>query len=449
MVNKKIRDKKTILLLGTNPFSLNRGCTAMCMSSIEIIKKHLPDSLLTIGGYSLEYGDQNASLYVQKYGNRQDIKIDIFKTGMWDKVKKIKKLILVISNMIKLNFAVDLCLLWRFFKYFGIETSKIFCKNKIFKQFYNSNVIVDLKWGDQFTDIYCIFNTFIWLHESIIPIFLNKPYILLPQTIGPLKNMFIYFFAKFILDRTKIIIVREKKSEGYIFKMGVDRKKIFLIPDTAFYLDPIASEDVDIILNKENVCVDPNSTMLGITLRYVGTAGLDKSTYENYIKIMVQIAEYMKKKYSCAILLIPHDGVETSKLVYEEFLNKIGNKKNIFYLKNKNYSTEELRGIIGKCDILISSYMHANVAALSMHVPTINFAYSYKATGVFGVLGLEKYVLNLKDLTYEKTISAIEEIRSNREKIRKELEVKLSEVKKRLMFAGELVKKVLDEQESK
>ncbi len=298
MVHKKIMNKKNILLLGTNPFALNRGCTAMCMSSIEIIKKYLPESLLTIGGYSLEYGDPNASLYVQKYGNRQDIKIDVSnvsKNGMFDKIKKIKKYILVISSLIKLNFAVDLCLLWRFFKYFGIDTSKIFCKNKIFKQFYNTDIIVDLKWGDQFTDIYGLFNTFVWFHESIIPILLNKPYILFPQTIGPFKNRFIYFLAKFILDRTKIIIVRERKSEKYIFKMGVDRKKIFLIPDTAFYLDPIASEDVDIILNKENVCVDPNSTRIGITLRYVGTAGQDKLTHENYIKIMVQIAEYMQK----------------------------------------------------------------------------------------------------------------------------------------------------------
>ncbi len=449
MVDEKIIDKKKILLLGTNPFALNRGCTAMCMSSIEIIKKSIPNSLFIIGGYSLEYGDLNSSLYAQKYGNDQHIQINVFESGMWDKVKKIKKIIVVLNNMIKLNFAVDLCLLWRFFKYFGIEASKIFCKNKIFKQFYNSDVIIDLKWGDQFTDIYGIYIVFIWFHESIIPILLNKPYILFPQTIGPFKNRVIHLLAKFILDRTKIIIVRERKSEEYIFKMGIDLKKIFLIPDTAFYLDPIASEDVDIILNKENVCVDPNSTMLGITLRYVGTAEQDKSTYENYIKIMVQIAEYMQKKHGWVILLIPHDGVETSKRVYEEFLNKIGNKKNIFYLKNKNYSTEELRGIIGKCDIFISSYMHANVAALSMHVPSINFAYSYKATGVFGVLGLEKYVLDLKNLTYEKTISTIEEIWINREKIRKELEVKIPEVKKRLIFAGELVKKVLDEQESK
>ncbi|PKP58679.1 hypothetical protein CVT91_08150, partial [Candidatus Atribacteria bacterium HGW-Atribacteria-1] len=449
MVHKKIMGKKKILLLGTNPFALNRGCTAMCRSSIEIIKKYIPDALLTIGGYSLEYGDLNASLYAQKYGNDQSTEINVLESGMLDKIKKIKKIIVVLNNMIKLNFAVDLCLLWRFFKYFGIETSKIFCKNKIFKQFYHSDIIVDLKWGDQFTDIYSMYHTCAWINESIIPILLNKPYILLPQTIGPFKNRAIYFLAKFILDRTKIIIVRERKSEEYIFKMGVYRKKIFLIPDTAFYLDPIASEDADIILNKESVSVDPNSTILGITLRYVGTAGQDKSTYENYIKIIVQIAEYMQKKYGCNILLIPHDGVETSKRVYEEFLNKIGNKKKIFYLKNRDYSTEELRGIIGRCDILLSSLMHANVAALSMHVPTINFAYSYKAIGVFGVLGQEKYVLNLKDLTYEKTISTIEEAWSNREKIRKELETKMPGVKKRLMFAGELVKKVLDEQESR
>jgi len=65
------------------------------------------------------------------------------------------------------------------------------------------------------------------------------------------------------------------------------------------------------------------------------------------------------------------------------------------------------------------------------------------------MLGQEKYVLNLKNLTYEELILKVEDAWSNREKIRRELEARMPEVKKQVMFAGELVKKVLDEQESK
>jgi len=442
-------EKKKILLLGTNPFALNRGVTAMCMSSIEIIKKNIPESLLVIGGYSLEYGDLYASLYTQKYKNKDDIKIDVIESGFWDKIKRVKKILVVSKGLIKLNFTLDLCLLWKIFSYFGIETNKIFCKNKMFKQFYECDVVVDLKWGDQFADIYGLFNVFLWVNESLIPILLNKPYVLFPQTIGPFKNMFIKTIAKFILNNVKIIFVREKKSENTLLKMKISPKKIFLIPDTAFYLDPISEKEVNEILIQEGIDLNLSSPIIGIVLRYVGTAGQTGASHENYINIMVQFAEYIQKNYGCSILLIPHDGIKTSERVYKDFLTKMKNKNNIFYLKNRDYSTEELRGIIGKCDMTVSAYMHANIASLSMCVPTINFAYSYKAIGNFEVVGQEKYVLNLKDLTYENITSKFEDAWKNREKIRKELEARMPEIKKQLMFAGELVKRVLDEQKPK
>lgn len=428
-----MKKEKKIFIIGTHPFPLNRGVAAMCIVTIDLLKKYFPEYSLVICNYMLEDIDYNSSLYNQKYGHDNKIRVNNLK----QKSRKGK-----IVDLLKLNFALCLSIIWKILKYVRINSSRLFCNNKILKDYLESDIIVDLKWGDQFTDIYSPYHTFVWLHESIIPVILNKPYILLPQTIGPFKNKVTYLIAKFILNKTKIIMIREKKSEDYILNMSVDCKKIFLIPDTAFYLDPVSPKNVNIILNREEVFINTHFPMVGITMRHVGSAGLGELVHENYIRIMVKIIEYMQKKYNCSILFIPHDGIKTSKHIYEDFLNKMKNKKNIFYLKSKDYSTEELRGIIGKCDILLSAYMHASVSALSMYVPTINFAYSYKAVGVFEMLGQEKWVCDLKNLSYDDLISKVEDAWTNKEKIRAELEARMKEVREKVMLAGELVKKV-------
>ena len=89
--------------------------------------------------------------------------------------------------------------------------------------------------------------------------------------------------------------------------------------------------------------------------------------------------------------------------------------------------------------------MHATIASTSMHVPTVAIAYSDKTHGIIGkMLGQDKCIIDIKELNYESLISKINDACENREKIKKELEVKIPMVKERAMLNGKLVKELLD-----
>ena len=89
--------------------------------------------------------------------------------------------------------------------------------------------------------------------------------------------------------------------------------------------------------------------------------------------------------------------------------------------------------------------MHAKIASTSMIVQTVGIAYSHKIHGIIcEMLGQEKYIVDIKELNYESLISTINDAWENREKIRKELEVKIPMVKEKAMLNGKLVKELLD-----
>ncbi len=234
----------------------------------------------------------------------------------------------------------------------------------------------------------------------------------------------------------------------YLEIIGINKKKIFLVPDMAFVMEPCSLEHTNKILKEEGI--KKNQRIIGITLRdIVKYANLDKITYEKYVINMRKLIEYLTNCLDATVLLIPHLGIDEFNKVNRDVLKKIKNNDNVYSMNKREYATEELKGMIGECDLFIGAYMHANIGALSMCVPTIGLSYSYKFQGIFEMLGQEKYVINLKNLTYEELILKVEDAWNNREKIKKELEARMPEVKKQVMFAGELVKKVLDEQESK
>ena len=81
-----------------------------------------------------------------------------------------------------------------------------------------------------------------------------------------------------------------------------------------------------------------------------------------------------------------------------------------------------------------------------MLVPTVAIAYSDKTHGIIGeMLGYEAYVLDIRDLSYDRLISKINDAWENRDKIRKELDVKIPLVKENAMLNGKLVKDVLND----
>ncbi|OQX22366.1 MAG: hypothetical protein BWK75_00930 [Candidatus Altiarchaeales archaeon A3] len=430
-------EKKQILILGVNIFAINRGGGAMTMGIIRIMKEKLPTCHFTIfdgGGPILNY---LTTFYNLKYKN------DMFIDGNRKHISKIKR-------YLNIFFFLFLATGYNLSKKFNpIFFLKIFCLHPTMRLFLQSDYIINLNGGDCFTDRYKINLTFGTFYYPIICFLLHKPLIFLPQTIGPFTNPITKFIAKFILERIQIIMVREKNSALYIQNMGIKNKNIFLVPDAAFYLEPCSSNTAEKILENEGVS-SSSKFLIGLSLRNLVIDGnVPLPIYQNYTNIMAKTIDYLCNEFDVCILTIPHSGLEYNKSLKKDIIDKVSNKNKIHRIEKREYTSEELKGVIGKCDMFIGTYMHANIAALSMCVPTIGLSYSYKFQGIFEMVGQEEYVCDLKNLSYENIISKVNDVWSKKEKIRTELETRRIVIQKQVLFTGELIKKFLDEGKSK
>ena len=160
---------------------------------------------------------------------------------------------------------------------------------------------------------------------------------------------------------------------------------------------------------------------------------------------MSKVVDNLIENLDANILMVPHVYTSGSddRLSIKNILKDVKHKSNVYIVENE-YTAQELKGIIGRCDLFIGMRMHSTIASTSMLVPTVGIAYSHKMHGIIGnMLGQNKYIVDINNFGYDQLISTIYECWDNRDIIKKELEIKIPQVKEKALFNGELVKELL------
>ncbi|MCK4251004.1 polysaccharide pyruvyl transferase family protein [candidate division WOR-3 bacterium] len=344
-------------------------------------------------------------------------------------------------------FLLFRCTLWVMLRKFGLNVNRSFCGKKL-REYYNADIVLNTG-GDVLTEEYGF--PFAHFVNLLFAILLDKPVVICAESLGPYKKRWNKFIAKFVFNRTKLITLREERSLKHLQEIGVNKPPIYTTADVAFVLEPASDERIKEILAKEGI--KEYAPLIGISVsKIISNYGFPelksrKDKYNEYVKLMLKVIDYLVDTLNATIVFVPHvigPGDIDDRIVADDICKLIKNKDKTISIKEE-YTPQELKGIIGQCDLFIGARMHATIAATSMLVPTVGIAYSHKMHGVIGkMLGQEKYVLDIKELSYESLISKINDAWGNREKIKKELEMKIPMVKEKAMLNGKLVKELLD-----
>ena len=346
-------------------------------------------------------------------------------------------------------FLLFRCGIWAMLHKFGLNVNRSFCGEKL-QEYYDADVVLNTG-GDVLTEDYGFpFSPFVNLLFAIL---LDKPVVICAESIGPFKNRWNKFIARYVLNRAKLITLREERSLKHLQDIGVNKPPIYVTADVAFTLEPSSNERIKQILTKEGV--DESMPRIGISVsKIISNYGFPElksreDKYNEYVKLMLKIIDYLVDTLNATIVFVPHvigpgDNID-DRIVADDICKLIKNKDKTISIK-EDYTPEELKGIIGQCSLFIGARMHATIASTSMLVPTVAIAYSDKTHGIIGkMLGYEVYVLDVKNLSYGKLISKIDDAWENRDSIKKDLEMKIPKIKEKAMLNGKLIKNVLND----
>ena len=401
----------------------NKGNLALLYSIMETITRFVPDVEFVLSTTTV-----NMSRYVP--GLKEDKRIGRIS------VREPRLTIISLMYLCK-------CILINIFNRFCGPVS--ISKNSRLFEYYDSDVILYSGGDNMSGEGGFPLNPFI---NIIYAILLNKPVVLYGESIGYYSNPVFNSFAKFIFNRTKLILVREEISKKYIDDNNINNPKIYVTADSAFLLNPVPQSRVSEILSDEGVNDIPKP-LIGINPSGLISGFMEsepQKAEEKTTNIMANVIDNLVENLNATIIMIPHvyNPNVDDRIAINSIFRRVKNKSKVKIIKNE-YEPQELKGIIGQCDLFVGARMHATIAATSMLVPTVGIAYSHKMHGIIGeMLGQEKYVLDIQKLNYESLISKINDAWENREKIKKELEVKIPEMKEKAMLNGKLVKELLD-----
>ncbi|MGB9681262.1 MAG: polysaccharide pyruvyl transferase family protein [Minisyncoccia bacterium] len=428
---QKTMIKKTVKIAIINHGSkFNKGDSALLNSRIQTLKEVIPEAEFSVFTFHPEIDNSSELKYLQN--------IDTKFYGQFCQIKKSPKVILKI-----------IILTCKFFLY-RIGFHKIFNNDKKAQEYLNADVIINTG-GDGLTEDY---GPFSWLNYAVniwFGLILNKPVVIYGESIGPFKKRINKLLAKFLFNRISLITLREEISKKILDELNILKPPIYITADSAFLLKPAPDYRIKEIISKEKI-ENYNKPFIGISpskiIAHYGFLELkdDAEKYNKYIHLMSKIVDYLIEKLGATVIFIPHviePWGNDDREVADDIIRLAKNKLNCVSIKG-DYTTEEIKGIISKCDLFIGARMHAMIASTSMLVPTIGIAYSHKTHGIIGkMLGQENYVLDIKEINYDTFISKINEAWNNKEKIKKDLELKINEIKKKAMLNAELVRNLI------
>lgn len=297
----------------------------------------------------------------------------------------------------------------------------------------------------------------IWIRGLAILLFTkisNKRIAVYETSIGPVQNSIIKLLTKYCLNKVDLVTVREPISYEYVKKLGIRNTKVFLTADTAFLLKPISKKEVLEIFSKEGI--DHKKPIIGVTVtKFIADHALTNTNkdkeikYEKFIKIIADTLDHLIESFGITIIFIPHSVGPTKKhddrIIARDIINLIKNKSMVRNIE-KEYSPEELKGIIGQCDLLIGSRTHSLIAAAGMNVPMVALTYTTrnKTNGIIGImLGQDEWLYNVEKISFTTLVNKTEQAWSNIDKIKKTLLQRNMEIKHKAMLNGQLLRSLV------
>ncbi len=427
----------TILICRLAPLE-NMGVMATLMGLITGIRSSIPDANIVVLSYLPEKYE-----YLEKLG------IKLIKHPWWRPWGKLWFL----SSIILVTYDYIRCVLFRILKKFN---------KKIIIPYSQYDVVIDNNTEHLNESLYGSTSVTISLLQTLLAsLIFARPLITTPSSAGPFITTRNRWLAKKILNRIDLLALREENNYQYCLDLGIDVSKIRFVSDPGFLLEPSNKETVVKILNQEGI-IKNNKPLVGFSPNWLEMTSFSfgesirvQERQKMYIQLMAFTIDYIIEKFDANLFILSHmyggllsdnknDDRYVSNLIYDELINK--NKVSMIQGK---YLPDDLKGIIGNCDMFIGGRMHATIASTSLCIPTIIFAYGDKYYHIIGdTMGQTDYIIDLRNTSYDdilqETKSKIDSLWRNRKNIREKLNEKTKQVKQIALDYPKLIKNLIE-----
>lgn len=306
------------------------------------------------------------------------------------------------------------------------------------------------------------------LMKILLAKMLAKPVMCYAVGAGPIGSLLGRFLAPRILNLVNLITVRDEVSGRILRQMGVNKPDILVTADPAFALEPVSSRRVRDILRKETAAKREGPLVVIAPRRWFhyhhhflpmrsglfrGLPGSSEGEdYERMVAALAELADHMASKMGAKVILLPMriegsqgEPGQDDDNVCRDIMGLIKNKQEVTMIKG-DYSPQEIMGIIGQMDMVISIRMHAIIFAAVCGVPFVGISvYKYKGEGFFRMIGAADRFIYIQEARAETLIPLVEGTWKARDEIRESLKCSAASLRRRALSNAQWAFRLLQE----
>jgi coenzyme F420 hydrogenase subunit beta len=290
---------------------------------------------------------------------------------------------------------------------------------------------------------------------------LGTPIVVSGQTIGPFRGLFDRLFARYVLNKPRMITFRDKGiSRNRCSAIGITKPLLIDAADDAMCLPSLSKKTaMEVVRNDPGVTPGwlNRKTALIVCMNMKGSLRLFTSKGKDtdlsgLTEILVRVADHILAYYKAKIVFIPtdyHPDVDDRRL-HREIAARMAYRDYACCIEGE-YDDVTLKGMIGLCDVAVGSRYHFCVFAASLGIPFLGIASGiYQMTKLRGLSLLcgtpqTFYETDLAEADADDLNRRVDEIIRDRESIAGSLRIIVPELKKRsttaVEFAGELLER--------
>jgi colanic acid/amylovoran biosynthesis protein len=411
-------------ILGASFGTRNLGVSALAASTVAAILHSMPDARILL----LDYGKTPLTNRVRHRAGVAEVElINLrFSWKLW-LPNNIARLIAV-AMLIRLAPSRAM-------------RDRMIARNAFLKPIQDASLIASLAGGDSFSDIYGIRRLWYVTLPQLLVLALGKPLIILPQTLGPFKSWLARTVGGFIMRHARRVYSRDQASLDEVRPLlGSFQSKLDLSYDMAFALEPFPPANVpDWLVGRRDAPPLIGLNVSGLLYHGGYTRNNMFGLTTDYKLLIEKIIAYFIEQERAEVVLVPHVFAPASDLesdpaacaaIYAALKERHGNRLRMI---PGEFDQHEIKYLIGKCDFVLGSRMHACIAALSQSVPAVGLAYSKKFSGVLATIGVEDLVADLRGASEVEILSRVSAAYSSREKIRADLARRMPAVRQKVL----------------
>lgn len=395
----------TQLILGGNGTSLNRGCQAIEMATLAILRRALHEPTFVIAPMGTDPDD------VRSDGDCVRVKFGSWGSRRFSLSWMEKNVLLRVAPRVAMS---------RMFQFGALD------------EFVSESAALVQLGGDNFSLDYGGAEAFFALNRYGLSH--GLPVALWGASVGPFSAEPRYeAHALRELSGVELILAREQMTADYLTRLGVSAR-VERVADPAFVLEPRcpAQTDVDPELLRDAVGFNASP----LYERYVGGTG-------DWTSRVADVVEGIIREVGRPLVLVPHVVVplENDHLLLSRVAESVAERGLPRPLVlPASLAADEIKWCIARLHAFVGARTHATIAALSSAVPTVSLGYSVKARGINrDLLGTEDFVVPAEEFTPVRVVSTLTALLGREAEVRGRLRAVLPQTASMAEDAGRIL----------